>query len=84
MNKIYTLERPKYDNSLVSKEYKLCTMNRCFLHRIVDIQAGKYIYLIWKEKKEKNKLFSNFTRNLRSIIQLYVYTLICNINACVF
>ena len=56
MNKIYTLERPKYDNSLVLKEYKLCTMNRCFLHRIVDIQAGKYILDMEREEREKQTI----------------------------
>lgn len=56
MNKIYTLERPKYDNSLVSKEYKLCTMNICFLHSIVHIQAGKYILDMEREEREKQTI----------------------------
>ena len=56
MNKIYTLERPKYDNSLVSKEYKLCTMNRCFIHCIVGIQAGKYLLDMEREEREKKTI----------------------------
>lgn len=70
MNKIYTLERPKYDNSLVSKEYKLCTMNRCFLHRIVDIQTGKYILDMEREEREKQTIF---TRNLRNVLFNYMF-----------
>ena len=49
------LERPKYDNSLVLTEYKLCTISAAFIIKQYTLWK---IYLKWKERKDKNDRFS--------------------------